>query len=101
MQCKIIENAGAKHPAIYLNGSLIRSDKYVYCYLECFPAMLGYVGVYEPTSITFLDVVLLHGDDLIIVYPNKRYEYPIYKAVPVGTLINLRPDPVTAEEPST
>jgi RPA family protein len=92
MQCKVIENTWTRNPAIYLNGTLVRSDKYVYC---------NYAGTFTPESITFLDLTLLQGDDLIIVYADKRYEYPIYKAVHAGTIIDLRPEPVSAEEPST
>ena len=100
MQCKVIEAYGA-NPMIYLNGALVCSDKYVYVETEVHPAMMGYSGVYTQESIAFPNLVLLHGDDLIIVYPNRRYEYPIYKAIAAGTVIDLRPDPVTAEEPST
>jgi len=102
MQCKVIETHVHKNPTIYLNGTLMRSEKYVYCETEVAPPMhfLGCAGVYKPESITFPHLTLMHGDDLIIVYPNKRYEYPIYKAIDQGTVIDLRSEPETPNVPS-
>jgi fructose-1,6-bisphosphatase/sedoheptulose 1,7-bisphosphatase-like protein len=53
--------------------------------------MLGWVGVYEPADINFNDTILT-GDTLIVVYPNKRYEYMLTHVPHRGTRINLRPE---------
>lgn len=101
MQCKVINTSDAKNPAVYLNGTLLSSDKYTYCEQELSAPMhfVGHAGVYVPVNIAFFNLTLLHGDDLIIVYPKARYEYLIYEAVNVGTVIDLRPDPVEANVP--
>jgi len=87
---KVIEGDG-KNPLIYLNGRLLTSHQYRFEEFECSPAMLGWVGVYEPSSISFGEHVLT-GDTLIIVYPNKRYEYMLTHVPHRGTRINLRPE---------
>jgi hypothetical protein len=90
MLIKVIEGNG-KNPLIYLNGRLLTSHQYTLEEVEHSPAMLGWVGVYEPVSIVFSETILT-GDTLIIVYPNKRYEYMLTHIPHRGTRISLRPE---------
>lgn len=92
MKFKVIDSDG-KNPAIYLNGRLLTSEQYKFEELELSPAMLGWIGVYEPASIALNDTILT-GDTLIIVYPNRRYEYVLTHVPHRGTRINLRPEVV-------
>lgn len=92
MKFKLIESDG-KNPAIYLNGRLLTYEQYKLEELELSPAMLGWVGVCEPESITFNGHILT-GDTLIVVYPNRRYEYTLTYVPHRGMRINLRPEVV-------
>jgi hypothetical protein len=95
MLIKVIESYG-RNPLIYLNGRLLSSSQYTYSELELSPAMLGWVGAYEPVDINFNDTILT-GDTLIVVYPNRRYEYTLKQVPHRGTRINLRPEGLVKE----
>jgi hypothetical protein len=81
-----------KNPLVYLNGRLLTQSQYTYNERELAPAMMGWAGAYEPEDIGFTESILT-GDVLIIVYPNRRYEYMLNRLPHRGTRIKLRVDP--------
>lgn len=95
MTSKVIEGQG-KNPLVFLNGRLLATFQYTLEELEPTPTLLGWVGVYEPVSILFNEEILT-GDTLIIVYPNRRYEYMLTRSPHRGTRINLRPTKVSED----
>lgn len=76
MKIKVIENTQARNPAVYLNGKLLTFEQYELVEMESSKPMLGHCGVYEPTEISLLrGEHFNNGDVLVLIYPNKRYEF--------------------------